>query len=138
MRTSINRTVMVLVVAGVSIVGAWSAAHAQQTAPAVVRTVLLEQDLGIPGYKETLVEVRIPVGGREGKHTHSGTAMVHVEEGELTLEHEGKATKTYRVGESFAIEAGKVHEGINRGNTPIKAIATFVGEKGKPLTTQVK
>jgi quercetin dioxygenase-like cupin family protein len=112
-------------------------AHAQ-TAPPVVRTVLLEQDLNIPGYKETLVEVRIPVGGREGRHTHPGTAMVHVEEGELTLEHEGKAARTYKPGESFAVEAGKIHEGVNKGSVPIRAIATFVVEKGKPLTTAVK
>ena len=137
MRTSIKRAVMILVVAVAGVTWAQLVTHAQQAAPTVVRTVLLEQDLSVPGYKETLVEVRIPVGGREGKHTHSGTAMVHVQEGELTLEHEGKPTKTYKVGESFAIEPGKVHEGINRGSTPIKAIATFVGEKGKPLTTQV-
>ncbi len=137
MRTSINRTVMVLVVAVACVIWAGPVTHAQQAAPTVVRTVLLEQDLNVPGYKATLVEVRIPVGGREGKHTHSGTAIIHVEEGELTLEHEGKPTKTYKAGESFVVEPGKIHEGINKGSAPIKAIATFVGEKSKPLTTQV-
>ena len=76
------------------------------------------------------------VGGREGRHTHPGLAFVHVEEGALTLDYEGKPTVTYKVGESFYVEPGKIHEGINKGNTPIKAIATFVVEKGKPLTTQ--
>jgi hypothetical protein len=31
-----------------------------------------------------------------------------------------------------------VHEGINKGSAPVRAIASFVVEKGKPLTTQAK
>ena len=104
--------------------------------PAVQRKVLLQQDLAIPGYQAVLVSVEIPVGGREGRHTHPGSVLVHVEEGALTLDYDGKPTVTYKVGESFYVEPGKVHEGINKGNTPIKAIATFIVEKGKPLTTQ--
>lgn len=104
--------------------------------PTVQRKVLLQQDLTIPGYQAVLVSVEIPVGGREGRHTHPGSVLVHVEEGALTLDYEGKPTVTYKVGESFYVEPGKVHEGINRGNTPIKAVATFIVEKGKPLTTQ--
>ena len=138
MKISLNRTVVVLVVAVVAIVCGRAVMHAQQAAPAVVRTVLLAQDLNVPGYQEVLVEVRIPVGGREGRHTHPGTVIVHVEEGELTLDYDGKPTKAYKAGESFAVEAGKVHEGINKSNAPVRAIAAFVVEKGKPLTTQVK
>jgi quercetin dioxygenase-like cupin family protein len=104
--------------------------------PTVQRKVLLQQDLTIPGYQAVLVSVEIPVGGREGRHTHPGSVLVHVQEGALTLDYEGKPTVTYKVGESFYVEPGKVHEGINRGNTPIKAVATFIVEKGKPLTTQ--
>ena len=40
---------------------------------------------------------------------------------------------TYKAGDSFFIEAGKIHEGINKGTSLIKAVATFVVEKGKPL-----
>ncbi len=104
--------------------------------PTVQRKVLLQQDLTIPGYQAVLVSVEIPVGGREGRHTHPGSVLVRVDEGALTLDYEGKPTVTYKVGESFYVEPGKVHEGINRGNTPIKAIATFIIEKGKPLATQ--
>ena len=112
-----------------------SAAAAQQ--PTVTRKVLLQQDLAIPGFTGALVAVEIPVGGREGKHTHPGTVMVYVQEGSLTLDYEGKPTKTYKAGESFSVEPGKIHEGINKGNTLVKAFAGFVVEKGKPLTTQV-
>jgi quercetin dioxygenase-like cupin family protein len=45
---------------------------------------------------------------------------------------------TCKPGESVAVDAGRIHEGINKGNTPIKAIATFVIPKEATLTTQVK
>jgi quercetin dioxygenase-like cupin family protein len=106
--------------------------------PAVERKVLLQQDVTIPGYQNVLVAVMIPVGGREGRHTHPGTAVVHVTEGALTLDHDGRATTTYKAGETFYVDADKVHEGINKGNAPVRAIASFVVEKGKPLTTQAK
>ena len=64
--------------------------------------------------------------------------MIHVLEGALTLDYDGKPTATYKAGESFSVEPNKVHEGMNKGATPIKAIATFIVEKGKPLTSQVK
>ena len=106
--------------------------------PAVERRVLLQQDVTIPGYQNVLVAVTIPVGGREGRHTHPGTAVVHVMEGALTLDHDGRPTTTYKTGETFSVDAGKVHEGINKGSSPVRAIASFVVEKGKPLTTQAK
>jgi quercetin dioxygenase-like cupin family protein len=124
-------------VLGVAICGVFWAQQqlSAQQAPAVQRTVLLQQDLTIPGYQATLVAVEIPVGGREGRHTHPGSAVVHVEAGTLTLDYEGKPTMTYKAGESFYVEPGKIHEGINKGTMPVKAIATFIVEKGKPLTT---
>ena len=104
--------------------------------PTVERKVLLQQDVSIPGYQNVLVAVTIPPGGREGRHTHPGTAIVHVLEGALTLDHDGRTTATYKAGDTLYVDAGKVHEGINRGTTPVRAIASFVVEKGKPLTTQ--
>ena len=108
-------------------------AMAQQ--PQVQRKVLLTQDLAIPGYQTVAALVEIPPGGREGRHTHPGAVVVFVQEGVLTFDHEGKATATYKAGDAFYIEPGKIHEGINNGTAPVKAVATFVVEKGKPLTS---
>jgi quercetin dioxygenase-like cupin family protein len=109
------------------------AAIAQQ--PTVQRKVLLTQDLPIPGYQTVMVSVEIPVGGREGRHTHPGAVAVYVVEGSLTLDYEGKPTTTYKPGETFYVEPGKIHEGINNGSSGVKAIATFITEKGKPITS---
>ena len=109
-----------------------------QGTPEVKRNVLQRHDTNAPGFEALLVDVEIPVGGREGRHTHPGLALIRVESGTLTLDYEGKPTTDYKSGDSFLVEAGKIHEGINKGNTPVKVIATFVVPKGVPLTTQVK
>jgi quercetin dioxygenase-like cupin family protein len=132
---TIRRTVVLAAIAALASVSA-QVIHAQQ-APTVKRTVLLQHDTSAPGYEALLVSVEIPVGGREGRHTHPGTAMIHVLEGAITLDYEGKPTTTYKAGQSFFVDAGKVHEGINKENVPAKAIATFVIPKGQPVTAQV-
>jgi len=109
-----------------------------QASPQVKRTVLLRHDTPAPGFEAVLVRVDLPVGAREGSHTHPGLLLIHVEEGTLTLDYEGKPTADYKPGDSVFVEPGKVHEGINKGNTPVKAIATFVIPTGATITTQVK
>ena len=103
--------------------------------PTIQRKVLLTQDLPIPGYQAVMAAVEIPAGGREGRHTHPGAVVVYIQEGTITFDHEGKPTMTYKAGDSIYVEAGKIHEGINNGTSPVKAIATFVVEKGKPLAS---
>jgi quercetin dioxygenase-like cupin family protein len=131
----IRRVFVVAAIAALAIVSA-HVTHAQQ-APTVKRTVLLQHDTSAPGFEALLVAVEIPVGGREGRHFHSGTAMIHVTDGAITLDYEGKPTVRYKAGDSFFVDAKAVHEGINKENVPAKAIATFINPKGQPVTTQV-
>lgn len=109
--------------------------HAQE--PKVDRTILQRQDLaGFPGYELLFVEATIPVGGREGRHTHPGTMVGYLTQGTFTMEVEGKLTD-YEPGASVVVGPGVVHEGINRGKTPIKALVTFIVPKGQPLSAMV-
>jgi quercetin dioxygenase-like cupin family protein len=127
LKSSIRVAAILLAVAAVS---------AQQ--PTVVRTVLISHDLSnVAGFVSNLVNVEIPIGGREGRHTHSGSLLAVVQQGTLTLDYEGKPTMTYKVGDTFFVEPGKIHEGQNKGTVPVKLIATFVYPKDKPMTTQV-
>lgn len=135
LKTSIKLTLMAVVLVA-------SSAAAQQPAapkgPTVTRTPLLTKDLPMPGgFVATLVRVELPVGAREGRHMHSGTLVAYVKEGALTLDYEGKPTVTYKTGETFSVEPGKVHEGMNKGDVPTQLIATFVFPKDQPMTTQV-
>ena len=131
---SIRRIFVLAAIAALAFVST-QVTHAQQ-APTVKRTVLLQHDTSAPGFEAVLVAVEIPVGGREGRHFHSGTAMIHVTDGAITLDYEGKPTVRYKAGDSFFVDAKAVHEGINKENVPAKAIATFINPKGQPVTTQ--
>jgi quercetin dioxygenase-like cupin family protein len=133
LRNSLKLAVVALVVF------AGSAGAQQPAAPTVTRTPLLTQDLPMPGgFVATLVSVELPPGAREGRHKHSGTLVAYVKEGALTLDYEGKPTVTYTVGQTFSVEPGKVHEGMNKGSVKTMLVATFVFPKAEPMTTQVK
>ena len=115
-----------------------SPASIVQAQAGVERKVLLQEDLSVPGQQVSLIAVTLAVGAREGQHTHPGTLVGQVQEGELMLDKQGLPTQTFKAGESFSVKPGQVHEGMNHGRTPVKILVTLVAEKGKPLTTQVK
>src|SRR5580704_8973917 len=128
------------IAAAVLVVAATSVSLAQPApppGPTVVRTTLMAEDAP-GGNTMSMVQVTIPPGGREGRHIHSGPLVVHVISGAFTLDYEGKPTTTYKTGDTFYVEAGKIHEGINKGTVPAVGIATFVTPKDAPITTQVK
>jgi quercetin dioxygenase-like cupin family protein len=110
---------------------AWSGPASAQE---IQRKILLQQD-GPPGYQTVLTSVEIPVGVSEIRHTHPGMLVVYVIEGTLALETEGRPRTTYKLGDSFYVDAGKIHQGINAGTVPVRIAATLVAEKGKPLST---
>ncbi|HEX7254054.1 MAG TPA: cupin domain-containing protein [Thermoanaerobaculia bacterium] len=115
------------------------ALKAQQAAPSVKRNVLLKHDLTLPGYEAVMALVEIPPGGSEGKHIHPAAEVFgYIIEGEVTQYVEGQPVKTLKAGDIIHILPGQVHEGSNKGTTPVKISAVFVAEKGKPLTTQVQ
>ncbi len=114
-----------------------SVVRAEQ-AGAPTRTVLQKHELRAHGHEGVMAMVDMPVGAREGRHTHPGDAFVYVLEGTLRLEQDGKPPASFKAGETFFIPAGKIHEGMNGGSVPVKAVAVFVVEKGKPLATPAK
>lgn len=103
--------------------------------PEVVRRVLLQQDLPVANYQAVELAVDLPPGSREGRHSHSGVLIVHVLEGSMSFDLEGNATTTYNAGDTFAVETGQIHEGINNGSAGVKLIATLIFPKDQPATT---
>lgn len=124
-------------IAALTLATALTAARAQQESP-VRRNVVQKHDLRAHGQEGVMAVVDLPAGAREGKHTHPAEVFGYVVEGTLTLEREGKPSATLSAGQSFFIEPGTVHEGVNGSGAPVKIVAVFVTEKGKPMTTQVK
>jgi len=60
----------------------------------------------------------------------------YLTQGAFAMELEGKLTD-YEPGASVIVDPGKIHEGINRGTVPIKALVTFIVPKGQPLSTMM-
>jgi mannose-6-phosphate isomerase-like protein (cupin superfamily) len=59
-------------------------------------------------------------------------------EGTLVLMIDGEAPRTLKAGDAFFIPAGKIHDGKNVGNGPLKVFATYIVERGKPVATPAK
>jgi quercetin dioxygenase-like cupin family protein len=135
---SVKSRMVVMVAIGAVVLAAGIQRLRAQPAPSVKRTVLLKQDMTIPGREAVMALVELPPGGREGRHTHAAEVYGFVQEGTVILEVEGQPTKTLKAGDVFSIAPGQVHEGINRGSTTARLSAVFFAEKGKPLTTQVQ
>jgi quercetin dioxygenase-like cupin family protein len=124
-----------------AVVALASALAGQQPTPAaaIKRTVVLKQDMTIPGREAVMAVVEFPPGASEGRHTHpNAEVFAFVAEGTILLEVEGKPNATLKAGDSFTIAPGQIHQGTNNGSTPAKLHVVFVAEKGKPLTTPVQ
>lgn len=69
-----------------------------------------------------------------GRHTHPGPESGYMLEGEMVLMVQGQPDKTVKIGESYQVPAGAVHD-AKTGPQGAKVIATYVVEKGRPLAT---
>ncbi len=132
------RTILAASIAAAALAIAGSA-RAAPAGPEIKRTPLQKHDLKAAGHEGIMTLAEFAPGAREGRHSHpSADLFAYVLEGTLTLEVEGKPAATYKAGDSFFAEAGKVHEGINNSKAPVKVIVFFAAEKGKPITVPAK
>lgn len=118
--------------------GVGAPAVGAQQPPTVKRTVLQKQPLRAQGQEGVMALVEIAPGGREGRHTHPAETFVYVLEGSLTFNVEGKPAMRLKAGDSTFVAPGTIHEGVNDSAVPVKAVAVFVTDKDKPLTTPAK
>lgn len=121
------------------VMGAWGiGALEAQEKPAFKRTPLQKHDLTAHGREGVQVLAEFAPGAAAGKHTHPGEEMGYILEGTLQLDIQGKPPVTLNAGQTFFVPAGVVHDGKNVGKGPLKVLATYVVEKGKPVATPVK
>jgi len=110
---------------------------APQPAAGIKRTILHRMD--VEGGREVVVAIaEIPAGMAAGRHTHFGPESGVVLEGSSSLEIEGETPRLLKEGDSYAILAGKVHDAKAVGDKPVKVLATYIVEKGKPFATPAK
>ena len=102
--------------------------------PGIKRTILQRSDIG-NNMEIVLGLAEISPGSSTGRHTHFGTETGMVLEGASSLEVAGEMPRLIKAGDSYLIPAGKVHEAKTVGDAPVKVLATYVVEKGKPFAT---
>jgi quercetin dioxygenase-like cupin family protein len=118
--------------------GAWGIQTPGAQQPGFKRTPLQKQELTAHGREAVQVIAEFAPGVAAGKHTHPGEELGYVLEGSLQLEIQGKPPVTLKAGDSFFVPAGVVHDGKNVGKGPLKVLATYIVEKGKPVASPVK
>ena len=123
-----------VVVGGALGVGADRALGAQQSG--IKRTILLRtDDPAGPGHEAVMGIAEIAPGASAGKHRHYGIEIGYVLEGSVVIEHEGHPTITVKAGETFKNDG--VHDAKNQGDKPLRILAVYLVEKGKPLAEPV-
>jgi len=103
--------------------------------PAIKRTVVKTGDVSVPGREAIIANVEIAPGGSAGRHTHPGEEISYVLSGEGQILMEGHAPLNVKAGDGFVIPGGTKHDAHNTGAEPLRLVAVYVVEKGKPLAT---
>lgn len=107
-------------------------AQAQLTSQ-VKRTIVLKQDMTLPGREAVMATIELAPGSAEGRHTHPAELYVYLIEGEIVLENEGQPDRVMKAGDAASVAPGRVHQALNHGSVTAKGVALFVAEKGRPL-----
>jgi quercetin dioxygenase-like cupin family protein len=112
-------------------------ALAQQPSNGIKRTILQRADEpGAPNYEAVMAIAEIAPGASSGRHRHPGIELAYVLEGSLVVERDGQAPYTAKAGDAIKNEAA-VHNAKNTGKTPVKILAVYLVEKGKPMAEPV-
>jgi quercetin dioxygenase-like cupin family protein len=101
---------------------------------AIHRTILKRIDVPGSSYEVVYAMVEIAADSIVPRHTHPGSVMGYLLEGDYTVLINGQPPRSLSVGEVFEVPPGVVHE-EHTGNKPAKILAVFTVEKGKPLSS---
>jgi len=99
----------------------------------VKRTPLGKVEVPGSNYEVVFGITELAAGFKSGRHSHPGPLIAYVVEGEFWYHVDGQPEKIYKVGESLQLPDGAVHNEGAAGGVPVKVMAVFVVEKGKPL-----
>jgi len=110
------------------------AAAGAATAPPIKRIPLQRFDVPGTAYETVIGIAEIAPSVSIGRHTHPGPESGYVIEGSFELLIDGQAPRTLRAGDSYQVPARTIHD-ARSGAAGAKVIATYVVEKGQPLSS---
>jgi quercetin dioxygenase-like cupin family protein len=91
----------------------------------------------VPGanYDVITALVEIAPGFKAGRHSHPGTVGGQVLEGEFWFAIDGQPEKVAKAGEWIEIRDAAIHAEGAAGSGPMKLLAVYTVERGKPLVS---
>jgi quercetin dioxygenase-like cupin family protein len=95
-------------------------------------TTIIDQPIAYPAGtpKVTAAIVTIPPGGQTGWHLHEVPLFAYILEGEITLDYGEKGIKTAKAGDSMLEAMNWAHNGMNKGDVPLRILAVYMGADG--------
>ena len=136
LKTSVLLTVPVVL--AFALAGAAIAQNPPVSPSPVKRTIISKIQVPGSNYEVITAMLEIAPGFKAGRHFHPGIVNGYVTEGEFWLAQDGQPEKTVTAGQSALIPDKAVHNEGAAGSTTMKAIVTYVVEKGQPLVQPVK
>ncbi len=106
--------------------------------PGTTRTDLQRHDLSVKGWETLQARVDFAPEASFPRHKHPGEEIIYVLEGSLEYQVAGSPPVVLKAGDVLFVPYGTVHSARNVGTSPAAELATYVVEKGKPLTEIVK
>ena len=104
-----------------------------------VGVTVLDQTITYPKKKPAQVSssiITIEPGQETGWHRHNVPMFAYVMEGTLTVEYDAGVTKEFAAGTALMEAQGVFHNGLNRGEDPVRVLVVFMGAKGAKNTVQ--
>jgi quercetin dioxygenase-like cupin family protein len=122
------------ILAALAAAGALVPAAASAQHEGITRHDLLRADLSAPGREVIQVLVEFAPGAVAPAHSHPGEEIVYVVRGSLEYRVEGRPPVILKAGDVLLIPAEAVHRVTNVGSDVGAELATYVVERGKPLS----
>ena len=94
---------------------------------------VMDEEIAYPAGGKAHVNAMVVVlapGETTVVHKHGVPTFIHILEGEVTVDYDGRGKRTYRQGESFLEAMDVAHAGTNTGSVPVKILAVYMGADG--------
>lgn len=136
MRTCTRFTPLAAILASIAI--AVPSAPAAAQAPGVTAKPLMRTTVSGDETKETvLLMVEFAAGAALGRHTHPGDEYAILIEGTLELHADEQEPRRVVAGQAYHNPRGLIHGARNVGEGVARIVATFVIDRGRPITVPV-
>jgi quercetin dioxygenase-like cupin family protein len=113
-------------------------AIARDEAPHANRQILQRQDVSGTAKEAVIGTADLPGGVAIGRHTHPGEEVGYVLKGPVLMRVQGRSDVVLQAGDSYVIPAGVPHDAEAQERSGAKVVATWVVDKGQPLSTPAK